>query len=378
MCEGGNQEVALMPGRRSKESLQSTPRAEFAPKVGSNVGRGRRAKFRTGNFHMGEPLEVFSGDEPVTTYAEGRTIPDLSIAHQALIVTSTLREHLPLPLRDDPQGRTETELARLGAGNCLLRMQYDHPEDLLLKSGLLRVASDLSEAVGGGTITEGELSYLLETRLLIPAYRVLRKRLRPKKQPKEAGPFTIGGENIFTFNGSGVLVNFRVAPEIEHFDPSRAALIPDPHPVRSPLRYYQAVGRLIHGREVLNVRSNEYRYSEPLFRFSQVWPLMELRRLVGTACLKVNFLATTPDSFAAHRERFLADFRKQVEALGGRPVFCGYLPCSRLLDDRRTRDAAFLKRRGIQVYLGAGYCSAKHEAAGKPSKRERRERRVPD
>jgi len=272
------------------------------------------------------PIERYDWPDQLSWNRDnGTTLPDPDeIGADASAINATIAAHVPDHLRAQPLDMQ----APAGLSNVFRRMKLNHADDILTTSTLVEVTNDVIEALPWWSrerVTAHVLNSYLTRRFIVPRYRIQIRR------PAEQHPLSLSACCRLDFNDRGQLTCLHVDGGASGFP---RAVIPDLHPLRSPVAYYRAVGRLVENPAGLNANSKAFHDSVPVFLFSQVWDLLRVHRAL--TFWSVNLVATSPEAFEKVRERLAPDIRATLQAIGT-PRFCARAVCLTPLVDQRPR-----------------------------------------
>jgi hypothetical protein len=296
-------------------------------------------------------------------------IPE-DIAELVRRLNNTLWQHLPPHLCQRwPQSLAEERsLAILGARNCLRRINLDYPDDVLNEDSFAGAVKDLLEALEEFPVKKGDALAILrdyqERGFLIPRYRILycaRLLHCPRGRAKNCNEGCQDRVDIST----GINRNFVYDGEHLHeirFGSQEKDAPPIPSTI-SPVRYYREKGLLIETPRSIRSGSKQFRFSIPLFTFSQIWQVLKLHRALHFVTLN---LLIPPKQYARIREQWLLQIKKTLEEIGS-PLFCKNPTCLRSLapsdlDTEQILRYGNLKEEIPQSYQESGkwprqYCS---------------------
>lgn len=223
-------------------------------------------------------------------------------------INRTLWQHLPPDRRRLPKdGLEKGHLIALALENVYRRIRLDHPEDILTKSDLVSVASDLWTTTTGGHFSDSDLDRYLEYGLLVPRYRVKPRCWLLVRQ-------------ILTFSPDGLLQKVEVE-ELPFREKNRKLAYRHPEAADN---FPPFQGQILGNPPPISPTIREAKRSTSLFTFSQVGAVLALHR---TTWMKVDLLSVTPEKYAKIRNRWLANLKECLER-AGRPKFCANLECS--------------------------------------------------
>jgi hypothetical protein len=234
--------------------------------------------------------------------------------------------YCPVPLPE------ERALAVLGAKNCIRRINFDNPDDVITEEELAQVATDLLEAIDRVSTNKASCLAALrdyqERRFLIPRYRVLycgrslpcprSEKKNCRKQCQERITLSLGTAPPLVYHDD-LLEKIQIGSEKEG-----APLIPGD---LSPVRYYRRQGLLIENPQALKPGSKKFRSSTPLFTFSQVWQVLKISRVLRLPSVSPIVPLWEYEKI---REKYLPFIQQTLKEIGY-PQFCKNPKCVRPL-----------------------------------------------